>query len=170
MKGSRNAGALSNFSLFARIFFELPWLGYLSQLPKIWAPYNRVLREKGRATVTEKPAQPQICKCVPIATIVLKAIAPLILYKSSVLRQPTEIPWFGSEANTCANSATTLCRIQQMTAWGTQVCSRKHSAVWQISEPLRTGIHHEKWARRDLKKKRKRGKWEARTKMSRERQ
>jgi len=64
-----------------------------------------------------------------------------IMY-STAYRKKT---WFSSEANTRDNSAITLCRIQQLTACGTQIHSRKHSAVWQISEPLRTGTHHEKW-------------------------
>lgn len=36
-------------------------------------------------------------------------------------------------------------------AWGTQRPSRKHRAVWRISEPLRTGTHHEelsKWGKK----------------------
>lgn len=93
MKRSRNAGALSNFSLFASMHFELPWLRYLSWAPKIWSPYNnRGIKKKRRASKTEKAAQPQICICkwAPTATTVLKAISPLILYKDSVFPQPTE--------------------------------------------------------------------------------
>lgn len=53
---------------------------------------KRGIKEKGRASKTEKTAQPQICICkwAPTATTVLKAISPLILYKGSVFPQPTE--------------------------------------------------------------------------------
>lgn len=46
--------------------------------------------------------------------------------------------------NISVNAATVLYTVQQLPIWGTQIYSRKHSALWQISEALKTGTQHEK--------------------------